>query len=460
MNADQRLHHNRRRQARHATRGVTLLELLVVITIMVLLAAAAVPVFAPAMQNRQIREASRIVSTFFTGARNRAMQSGRPVGVVLERLSGMNDACVSLSYAEVPSPYSGDASNSTALVQYYVVNGSNQPFLAALTPISVGGLSADVGWMGTVRVGDMVRFNFQGPYFQILTPLNPVAWDPTTGFLLLDPATPPPPGQPAYSNMWPLGIVSGTNTVPPNGGGGTTGFRYQIVRAPMRMAAGALQLPGPTVIDLSFSGFNGGTNLVDTNNNHNAANNTNISPWVYSYSFQPLWPRVGVTSLATSNCPFTTVRDDTSSVIITFNPSGGVDWVWSWPNGYSSLTDAAMMTLQLPTAPQTNPIPAPVKPTTPIHLLVGRRELLPLPASPPPITSPNDPKFQPYANWQDLTNFWVTINPQSGQVTVVENAASTTAINNNGYLNNGFGSFVELMEARQLALQSMRARGQ
>jgi hypothetical protein len=106
-------------------------------------------------------------------------------------------------------------------------------------------------------------------------------------------------------------------------------------------------------------------------------------------------------------------------------------------------------------------VPAPVKATTPIHLLVGKRELLPLPSlGPPPNTNPNSSSFQPYANWQDLTNFWVTINPQSGTVTVVENAASTTAINNNGYLNSGYGSFVELMEARQLALQSMRARGQ
>jgi type II secretory pathway pseudopilin PulG len=439
---------------------------LVVITIMVLLAAAAVPVFAPAMQNRQIREASRTVGTFITGARNRALQTGRPVGVVLERLQGMNDACVSLSYAEVPPPYSGDASNSTALVQYY--NG--QAFLAALTPYYSGSVlnsSLDVGWMGAIRIGDMIRFNFQGPYFQILTPLNPASYDFTTGFLTGDPAT-PPGANPPYYYMWPLGIVPGSNTVPPNSGGGTTGFRYQIVRAPIRMAAGAVQLPGPTVIDLSFSGFNGGSNLVDTGGMQNAAHNTNISPWVYSYSFQPLWPRVGAPSVATSNCPFTNPlnsnlpRDDTSSVIITFNPSGGVDWIWCWPNGgYSPMTNPAN-TSPLPLlAPQSNPVPAPVKATTPIHLLVGKRELLPLPSlGPPPNTNPNSSSFQPYANWQDLTNFWVTINPQSGTVTVVENAASTTAINNNGYLNSGYGSFVELMEARQLALQSMRARGQ
>ena len=41
--------------------GATLIELLAVIIIMTMLTAAALPVIAPAMQNRQVREASRIV---------------------------------------------------------------------------------------------------------------------------------------------------------------------------------------------------------------------------------------------------------------------------------------------------------------------------------------------------------------------------------------------------------------
>ena len=72
-------------------------------------------------------------------------------------------------------------------------------------------------------------------------------------------------------------------------------------------------------------------------------------------------------------------------------------------------------------APAYYPITSPVKPTTPIHLLVGKRELLPLPSSPPTIINPNDPNFSPYCNWHDLTNFWVSINPQSGMVTTAEN---------------------------------------
>jgi hypothetical protein len=394
-----------------------------------------------------------MVSSYFTGARNRAMQTGRPVGVWLDRLQGMNDACVAMSYAEVPTPYAGD-SNSSFVTTTYV---GAVPYIAAFTPYDSGGVypSSDIGWTGTIRIGDMIRFNLQGPYYQIATPQNPNAYDATTGLLQLDPATSPPMGNPAF-NLWPLIIPSGTVTSPPNTGLGTVGVRYQIVRAPVKSAAGAMQLPGPIVIDMSFSGFDLPNGMYDPSVSIPAPPGipTPISPWVWSSSFQPVWPRAGVNMSTVSNnyCPFTnTNRSDVSPVIITFNPSGGIDAVWSWAN--VPVTVAGYGT-------NPNPIPIPVTPTTPIHLLVGKRELLPLPNTPPAITNPNDPKFQPYANWQDLTNFWITINPQSGMVTVVENAASTTAMANNGYLNGGFGSFVELMEARQLALQSMRVRGQ
>jgi hypothetical protein len=118
----------------------------------------------------------------------------------------------------------------------------------------------------------------------------------------------------------------------------------------------------------------------------------------------------------------------------------------------------------------------PRKPTTPIHLLIGKRELLPLPASPTQIANPQnpanpydptDPNFKPYCNWQDLTNFWVSINPQSGMVATAENGFAP--IDPNPYYpnpnfssaqnSNGYGSYFDLLQARQLAIQSMRMGG-
>ncbi|HEV3339701.1 MAG TPA: prepilin-type N-terminal cleavage/methylation domain-containing protein, partial [Pirellulales bacterium] len=69
---------------RRPARGVTLIELLVVIMIMLMISVITIPVVAPALSNRQIRESARMVDVFLNGARNRAAQTGRPVGVVFE----------------------------------------------------------------------------------------------------------------------------------------------------------------------------------------------------------------------------------------------------------------------------------------------------------------------------------------------------------------------------------------
>ena len=86
--------------------GVTLLELLVVILILLMITAAAIPLIAPALDNRRMREASRLASTFISGARSRAIQTGRETGVQLLRFNG-NPYATTLAYVEVPPPYGG-----------------------------------------------------------------------------------------------------------------------------------------------------------------------------------------------------------------------------------------------------------------------------------------------------------------------------------------------------------------
>ena len=154
-----------------------------------------------------------MVSSFLTGARNRAMLTGRPVGVVLDRLQGLPQACVALSYAEVPAPYAGDTVNSNISV-----NAAGQVVGFSVS----GGASTDVGWIGTIRVGDLVRFNYQGPYFQFIpapnVASNQQAYDPTTGYYYQDPA------QASYP--WYLASLPGSTAVPPVGI-----YRFQIIRA-------------------------------------------------------------------------------------------------------------------------------------------------------------------------------------------------------------------------------------
>ncbi len=63
--------------------GFTLVELLVVITIIILVSAVALPVVLPAMAHRQVSEAARIVQASLAGARDSALHSGAPSGIRL-----------------------------------------------------------------------------------------------------------------------------------------------------------------------------------------------------------------------------------------------------------------------------------------------------------------------------------------------------------------------------------------
>ena len=61
--------------------------MLVVVTIMMLLVAVSATAFRPANDSRRIREAARAINVYLGSARNRAMETGRPCGVIFRRFS-------------------------------------------------------------------------------------------------------------------------------------------------------------------------------------------------------------------------------------------------------------------------------------------------------------------------------------------------------------------------------------
>ncbi|MEZ6070135.1 MAG: prepilin-type N-terminal cleavage/methylation domain-containing protein [Pirellulales bacterium] len=168
-------------------RGFTLIELLTVVSIILLLTAVTIPLAVPALAGRQKREAARELNSFIVGARSRARQTGRPVGIWLERyrdpanaMNVLDEMCLNVYYAEVPRPYAGDYVDSRIALVITGTDGSGRPLYEAqffrTNPDGSSATrwirSADSGLTGRLRIGDQIRVGNKGPKYTIIDAAN------------------------------------------------------------------------------------------------------------------------------------------------------------------------------------------------------------------------------------------------------------------------------------------------
>ena len=241
----------------HLRRGFTLVELLVVIAIISMVTLATVPMILPALDSRRIRESARIVSTQFASAQSEAIAKGRPVGVWIDRLSKTaatgTTAAMDLFLCEAPQPYAGD--DTASGINSIIVDSTTKIATIKFSPTDASAQQA-----AFFHPGDLIRFNFRGPYFQIPgtasggQPSNAatnngedITYNASQGLQIapISASDYDSAGKPIYRAL-PAAAYTAT---------GWQNVPYQILRRPVKSTSGPVQLPAGAIVDLYWSGM-------------------------------------------------------------------------------------------------------------------------------------------------------------------------------------------------------------
>jgi hypothetical protein len=387
---------------------------LVVIIILTTIVGAAIPVLAPAGDDRRLREATRGLNTYITGAQARAIAEHRPFGIALKRLgqeTGKADdraACLEVYYVEQQAPYAGFDANSRACVALCPSNNLRQLGILMVRMVTRGnqrtpaqdrlpmGWEADLFPTAMLRPGDVIETG--GTRFVLINPVLYPGGDqaanvfvdtdnqsPTVGYFM------PPQGGvptllvkavndsgqqiiPEYESR--SGRALRDAPFPPNASAlppyWTGPAPYQVLRQATPTSDEPYQLPAGTAIDLRASG-------VGSDN------------FFYEQG----------------------TVDNSDGVLVMFAPEGRVARV-----SYSLAPPNNEAAFDKPVADN-------------VYLLVGKRENIPVP------TEANDPSLQTVPstateeqrqeirepiNWLAGTSRWIVIGSLSGRIVTIENA--------------------------------------
>jgi len=212
-------------------RAITLIELLVVIAIIGILAGFALREMRLGVEERGIREAARALNVYLGSARNRAMELGRPAGVVIERSAVKPNAAILARQVEAPPPYAGDTVDARIVLS----GAGGNTWAVSFGPSPAAGLS----WDRLVNNGDLLQLNFQGPYYVIQMPDG--ANKRTIKLLNTADMTSGP--------RLPSDVLA-------------AGLPFQVFPRPISAGVTPLKLSTDSVIDLQFSGLGDPSNAT------------------------------------------------------------------------------------------------------------------------------------------------------------------------------------------------------
>jgi len=366
--------------------GVTLVELLVVIVILVLLVGVVLPLVQPSLEGRDLREAARQASTFLMSAQAQASATGRKVGVMFVRDSVNTNRCFQLKLAREPSPYLGDVVTARATIlnvdtddagsipdtgrAYFGDVSATDPSMHALAVASFNNI---------MTRGATIKFNYRG-----------------TVFTVIDWQLHPPADTPTGSSQWAVDFLP----MHPNPPGGMVEF--QIFRTPEVTSAPPLELPGNTCIDLSLSGVSAtGTFTSDSVNGDPVmltfAPDGSVDALYLSWDTAPADGTVDTWIRCQNGSPFPCPYGNTFYFLV------------GRPNQVVSDVDTEFVT----------PVPPPLSITFPTFLISDELEDIDTNMIADFLESGNE------NNLQNPNNFWVTLDTRTGSVTTTANNSFT-----------------------------------
>ena len=373
------------------SRGMTLIELLIVIAIIVLLASVTLPSMKTILKDRKTNQATMQIRAYIESAKTRAITKNREVAVVVERMNVdpledeatkyvHRNSSIRLSMADVLPPYRGDLEFSTVNLLDTQSTIAPYNYQSGSLPLKLNVVTMNLDANPTARyflnLGDQIAFDDHPRRFEIvnITPFPITAGDSTATITIWNQN---------YNYSYVGTNRQGTFPKAPVANLVPGQHRFRLYSKPRRLFAKMLDLPKGTCVDLSLSGVGtSGRGFSTELLNDVAGLDAPATPQPASF-FKPVY--------------------------IVFNSRGSVSCL------YGNGPGAATMERYLPAGN--------------IHLFVGRTDQVYRCTDPTdldPMSAPNDidrlvnsgtGANDPYLpNLADSSAYWVKIAPESGQV--------------------------------------------
>ena len=402
----------------HKHRAFTLVELLIVIAIATILATLSLTTMQGLLKDQKISQSVRLARQYIESARTRAMATGRPVALFLERVSPEGDSTgapivsnytvTRMSIGEVFPPYTGEQPLSTATLW-------DTPLSAgATTRMTTDGFADQARFLlaevitafgtastpGMMSIGDTIEFDGSNQRFVIesidyvggevaVTFFNPAAnYDQLLAAKIQGGTATDQKFEVGYSGREPTLKTPNTLTgmLAPTPTGTFTGVPFRIYRKPSKSLVGTITMPRGTCIDLSVSGIGPtGSALESTSPFHLADAPSG--------------------TLTASGASPTMKRSSYSRIAVVFSAEGRAQGMYQDNRivNFSGTPEVVAAGSFVPFALASK-----------LYLMVGRTEqVIPdAPATAPAAGERGDAR----GNLMDTGNTWISINPYTGLI--------------------------------------------